>query len=428
MSPAPPPAGDAREATSPAPRRRRRIALLVLVLALLAMASLVRWASRPQQVAELVLSQTGRALGLEITAKGVSEYRLRGVPRIVLRDVEARMPGDRTPVLRAGRILLSVPWTTLRSRGRDLVIHRIEIDAPQLDLPALQRWQATRPPTARTRVPRLTDGLAIRRGRIDAGGWRIEAVDIDVPRLAPDRPVRGHLRGRVVATGTTLPFDLRGTLTRPADGAGLGLAGTATVQRPDWRLPLDLVLRGIPRTSDRLALDRFAMGARARYEAGDTRLPFVLGAAGALRYDRGVRLSPLGLAIRRGGVIPTLDAAGRIAWGETLQLALDGRLARWPTAWPALPAPLGKPDRPLPFTLAYAGNADLSGPAELALRDGPTRFDARFRLPRMLAWLDASGRGTPLPPLDGRLVTPRLEIPGATLHGVEIELEDGRGD
>lgn len=426
MSPAPPPAGDPRAAPPPTPRRR--IALLVLVLALLAMGSLVRWASRPQQVADLVLSQTGRGLGLQITAKGVSEYRLRGVPQIVLRDVEARMAGDATPVLRAERILLSVPWTTLRSRGRDLVIHRVEIDAPQLDLPALQRWQATRLPTARTRVPRLTDGLAIRRGRIDAGRWRVEAIDTDLPGLAPDRPVRGHLRGRVVATGTTLPFDLRATLTEPADGAGLGLAGTATVQRPGWQLPLDLVLRGIPRTADRLALDRFALGARARYEAGGTRLPFVFGAAGALRYDRGVVLSPLGLAVRRGGVIPTLDAAGRLAWGDRLELGLDGRLARWPGAWPTLPAPLGTPNRPLPFTLAYAGAVDLSGPAELALRDGATRFDARFRLPRVLAWIDASGRGTPLPPLDGRLATPRLEIPGATLHGVEIELEDGRGD
>jgi len=58
------------------------------------------------------------------------------------------------------------------------------------------------------------------------------------------------------------------------------------------------------------------------------------------------------------------------------------------------------------------------------LAAGATRFDGRFRLPRMLAWLDAPPRATPLPPLDGHVSTPRLVIPGATLEGVEIEVRD----
>lgn len=425
---APRPGEHAPGESEPRFRRRRRIALIVLVVALLLLAGLARWATRPQQVAGVVLAQTGRALGLEITAKGVSEYALRGVPRIVLRDVEARMPGDAAPVLRADRILLAMPWTTLRSRGSDLVIDRVELDAPRLDLPALQRWQATRPPTARVRVPRLTGGLAIRRGRVDADAWHVEAIDADVPLLAPDRPVRGHLKGRVVAGSTGIPFDVRATLMRPAGGAGLGVAGTATVVRPEWRLALDLVLRGTPRAERELSLDGFSMGARATYSAGDTRLPFVLGLGGRLRYDRRVVIDPMGLALRRGGVIPTLDARGRLEWQKDLGMELEGRLARWPREWPALPAPLGRPDRALPFGLAYRGPLDLSGPAELHLRDGATRFDAAFRLPRILDWLRDAARGTPLPPLDGRMSTPRLEIPGATLHGVEIEIDDGRAD
>jgi hypothetical protein len=32
-----------------------------------------------------------------------------------------------------------------------------------------------------------------------------------------------------------------------------------------------------------------------------------------------------------------------------------------------------------------------------------------------------------LPPLDARLRTPRLDAPGMTLHGVEIEIDDGEG-
>ena len=420
--------GGHESSRAPAPRRRRRVAVIVLFLALVAMGALVRWASRPQQVADLVLSQAGRALGLRITAEGVSEYRLRGMPQIVLRDVEARLPGDATPVLRAERILLSLPWTTLRSRGLDLVVHRIELDAPVLDIGALQRWQATRPATTTTRVPRLTDGLSVRRGRVDAGTWRVETIDADVPLLAPDRPVRGHLRGRAIAGETAIPFDVRATLTRPARGAGLGIAGTATVRRSAWSLPLQLVMQGVPRDGGELALEHFVTGARAAYVAGSSRLPFVVGVAGRLAFQRGVVFAPLGVSVREGGVIPTSKAGGRLAWGDALAFSLDGHLARWPAEWPALPDPIGRPQGPLPFSLVYGGSPDFSGPAEVVLRDGATHFDARLRLPRVLAWLEAADRGTPLPPLDGRLTTPRLEIPGATLLGVEVTIDDGHDD
>ena len=39
-------------------------------------------------------------------------------------------------------------------------------------------------------------------------------------------------------------------------------------------------------------------------------------------------------------------------------------------------------------------------------------------------WIDRIGRNTPLPPLDGRLSTPRLVIAGATLEGVEAEFSE----
>lgn len=420
--------GGDEAAQPPAPRRRRRILLVAIVVALLVLAGLVRWASRPEQVGALVLQQAGRALGLTITARGATEYRLRGMPRIVLRDVEARMPGDDVPLLRAERVLLSLPWTTLRSRGRDLVVHRVELDAPRLDIGALQRWQATRPPTTTPRVPRLTRGLAIRRGRVDGSGWHVEALDADVPSLAPEAPVRARLQGRLIAGITRVPFDLRATLRRPEAGAGLGIAGTATLVRPDWRLELDLVLRGRPVTGDAIGIAGLVAGARAHYAGGDARLPFRLGIAGRAGYRDGIVIEPFGLALRQGREIPDLDGAGHLRWGRVLALGLDGRLAGWPRGWPALPAPLSRPRGPLPFHLHYEGATDLSAPATLGLRHGATKADAVFRLPALLDWLDAATRGTPLPPLDGRLVTPRLEIPGATFHGVEIELDDGAGD
>lgn len=405
-------------------RPRRRIALAVAVVAIVALGGLVRWASRPQQVAALVLSQAGRALGLRITAEGVSEYTLRGGPRIVLRNVAARRDGDPTPVLQADRILLSVAWSTIRSRGREVTVHRVELDRPRLDIGALQRWLATRPPTPQRAVPTLTDGFVVGDGRVTGDGWSIDAIAMQVPSLAPGRIVRAHLRGRAIAGDTRIPFDLAATLARPALPAGLGIAGEATVQRADWQLPMSLVLRGQPRLDPVPALDGLAMGARARYVSGSTSLPFRLGIGGRASLAQGLRLEPFGLALRQGREIPNLTAGGRVAWGSQLALALDGRIARWPDGWPELPAPFGRPKGPLPLRLAYDGATDLSGRTDLHLESGATVFDGRFRLPRVLEWLDAAATGTPLPPLDGRLSTPRLEIPGATLEGVEVEVRD----
>jgi len=95
--------------------RARRWFIAVMALILVA-ALLAYWGSRPQRVAGLVMSQLGPALGLEITATGVSEYALRGGPRLVLRNVVARTPGATRDVLRANRIDVAVPWSTVRSR------------------------------------------------------------------------------------------------------------------------------------------------------------------------------------------------------------------------------------------------------------------------------------------------------------------------
>ncbi|HEY4582640.1 MAG TPA: hypothetical protein VIG88_07240 [Lysobacter sp.] len=416
-------------ATTPAkrpPRSRRRAWLIVLVVALAMLAGLLRWASRPQQVASLVLSQASRALGLRITAKGVSEYTLRGMPKLVLREVTAQRDGDATPVLQADRVLLSLPWSTVKSRGRDITVHRIELDRPRLDIGALQRWLATRPPSEKRPTPTLTDGFVVANGRVAGAGWAVEGLALTVPTLAPHQRVRATLRGQVVAGSARVPFDLAATLMRPEMPAGLGVAGSVTVVQPDWRLPMDLVLRGVPDLDHGLALDALVLGAKARYLSRETSLPFALGVAGRASYAGGLHVAPLGLALRRGGAIPDLTGGGRLDWSDSLSLAFDGRIEHWPESWPALPAPLGRPKGPLPTTLTYSGPTNFSGDATLHIESGATRFDGRFRLPRVLDWLDAPATATPLPPLDGRVSTPRLEIPGATLEGVEIEIVDDR--
>ena len=407
------------------PRRRRAIWLAALAVLLVLLALALRWVSQPSHVAGLILGQAGKALGLEITAGSASEYRLRGTPMLVVRDVVAKQPGASTPLLRAQRILMEVPWATIRAAGDDLTIQRIELDAPQLDIAALQRWQATRPPSE-TRIPTLTDGVRIVRGRVIGEGWSVEALDIDLPHLHPDRAAKARVQGRVDIGTTRVPLVLHAALTRPAAGAGLGLSGRVTVESAPWSIPMQARLSGrLHDGDDGIGLDRMRMSAQARYRNGDTDLPFALGLAAPLRFRDGtLRLAPLGVAVRSQQTIPTFDAHGAFALGDTLSMQLEGRMASWPQDWPALPAPMGQSASPLPFALDYRGRADLSDIAALNLQRDTTTFEGRFRLPVVLDWIDAGSQGSPLPPIAGRLTTPRIDLSGATLEGVEVEFGD----
>ena len=100
--------------TARPPRRwRRRTVWLVVVLLIVVS---LRWVSQPSQVAGLILGRVGAALGLEFSASGASEYRLRGTPMLEVRDLVVREPGAHAPLLRAGRVYLALPWSTIRAK------------------------------------------------------------------------------------------------------------------------------------------------------------------------------------------------------------------------------------------------------------------------------------------------------------------------
>lgn len=408
--------------------RRRHIALIIVVIAMLALAVLLRAMLQPQRVTQLILDRVGASLGLEITAAGGGEYRLRGTPQLVLRDVVAREPGA-VPLLRAKRIDLSLPWSSIRARGSDLTVQRIELDAPRFDLPAYQRWIAKRPPSAR-RIPTLTNGLRIRDGRIDNDDWDLDRIDVDVPSLHPGRPAQAHLRARYLDPPLAISADLAIALSRPsalADGTASGFAtrGRIAVEQAAWRLPASLALSGpLQLGADDLRISPAHLGMAGRYESGRTALPFTLGLHGPLKFDEATWvLAPVGVALHGNGPVPTFTAHGALALGRRLVLQLDGRIAQWPETWPALPAPIGQSTSALPFALDYLGRPDLSEITTLHLQRDATMFDGRFRLPDVLAWIDADNV-SPLPPLAGRVTTPAMEIAGAQLEGVEITLED----
>ena len=415
--------------TAPVPastRGRRLIRTAVITASLLALLAMVgSYLLQPQRASRLLLDRVGSALGLRITASGRASYRLRGTPQLVLRNVIAQRPGDPAAVLRAERVFVSVPWHTIRARGAELTVQRIELDAPIVDLPALQRWQATRPP-GETRIPTLIDGLRIVRGRVDGDGWRVDGIRIDLPALAPGKPVRARLQGRYVDLPTVVPFDLEVALTKPANDAGIGVRGGITIHGNDWKLPAQIHLAGPLHLGDGgISMLPAQFGMNARYLSGKSDLPFLLGAAGPLHFKQGVwALDPAALTLHGEGVVPEATAKGALALGRRLVLRLRGDIAAWPEAWPALPPPLSASTSPLPFALDYAGRIDFSDVISLGLRRDATTFDARFKLPEVVAWVDSNVAGSPLPPLQGHLQTPRLEIAGATLEGVEVDLTD----
>lgn len=406
---------------------RKRLALLLGagVAALLLLALSMRTLLQPDRVSAFVLDSLGRPLGLAISAGADSQYRLRGTPQLVLRKLDVREPGAATPLLRAQRMLVAVPWSTLRSRGERLDITRIELDAPVLDLAALRHWLATRPP-GKTRLPTLRDGLRIRDGRIDGGAWRIDGIALALPRLHPARRVDARVAGRY-RTGTfALRFEVAAAMTRPANDAGVAIVGALAASDGHWRLPVQLKLSApLHFGDDGVRSRRLRAAAAARYESGHTRLPFAFAIASPLLLRNGtLALAPAGIALRGDGAIANLDARGALAYGKRLLLQLDGRLAGWPAAWPALPPPLGASHSPLPFALHYLGDADLSGIATLQLQRDGARFDARLRIPDISAWAAADSAGAPLPPLQGRLRASRLDISGALLEGVEVRIDD----
>ncbi len=401
-----------------------RVAIVVaIVLVLLAIAG--GYLLQPQRASALLLDRIGKSLGLEITASGKASYRLRGTPQLVLRDVVAQRPGDATALLRADRVFVAVPWSTIRARGSDLTVQRIELDAPILDMPALQRWQATRP-QGETRIPTLIDGLQLVRGRIDNDGWRVDGINLELPSLAPGKSLNAHLQGRYLDPPTTLPFDLDVALTKPANDAGLAAIGKATLEGDGWKMRAQIHLSGpLHFGVDEVSMLPAKIGISARYLSKDSNLPFTLGAAGPLHFDEGVwALDPATLILHGDGMIPDATANGALALGRRLVLRLHGDIATWPDTWPALPPPLSASTSPMAFSLDYAGQVDLSEAAALALHRDKTKFDVRFKLPVVMDWINSNVAGSPLPPLQGHMQTPQLEIAGATLEGVEVEFSD----
>jgi len=373
-----------------APRKRRWPWFLATLLVLVALGAW--WVNRqlePERLTVIVLERAGTALGLELSVDGAPEYSLKPEPRLLLPNLVVRQPGAATPLLRAAVAEVSLPWDTLTG-GESLVITRVELQQPELDLAALSAWQATRP-EAPFELPTLTDGIRVVDGRVQGEDWLVSGLSLSMPTLRPDAEASAEASGRFELGDTRVDFEAAASVAKAGLASGLRLQSSGQIVSGELDAPYELEWLG--------AFDA----------AGDESL---------LTFDR--------LALKSRSPLPDFTASGSARLGTDTRLTLQGEIPRWPDGWPVLPEPLAESDAALAFVLAYAGASDFTAPLTLELRREETALSSAFVLPELLAWLD-SDQLNPIPPLSGELATPRLVVAGATLEGVRIEFEADEG-
>lgn len=371
-----------------APRKRRWPKVLAVLAALALLAAW--WVDRqlePVRLANTVLSAVGKSQGLELSFSGTPDYSLRPEPRLRIPNLVARQPGAAAPLLTAREAEVSLPWSTVWGEG-PVVITRIALQAPAIDLAALTDWLGSRPASGDSELPTLTDGVSIRDGRLIARDWRVESLSLTLPKLAPGQPASAEVSGRLLQAAREISFAAK----LEADTAG-----------PDTTL-------------------RLASAGHLRDETLD--LPWSLALDGRLEASgEPLRLLAERIEWKTNSPLPDFSGAGALSTGETLALELEGELPTWPEAWPTLPEPMVSSQAPLAVSLAYEGASDLTGALQLQLRRDETTLEAEFAPSEVMAWLEAD-TASPLPPLRGELRTPVMVVEGVELEGVRISIEE----
>jgi hypothetical protein len=361
-----------------------------IVLAVLVALGLLAWWQvdrqlEPHRLTTTVLGQLGKSLELDFAFDGTPVYALRPEPRLRVPRLVVTDPATGRVIARADALDVSLPWSTVR--GGDLVITRLDLERPTIDVAGVQRWLAARP-EAPFELPTFRKGLRVADGTLVGEGWRVEGLRLALPRLAAGEAVDLEFAGRV--RKDAIDASLQGTLhvDRAQASSPFALDADATLARDPQPL-------------------RGALAAKGSFALADGRTAVVVD---TLRIDGEPPL-------------PELAGRGRFELAQALAFGFTGELASWPGQWPALPMPLAQAQGPFPIALDYRGRPDLSDPLGLGLSMGEARLDARVRVPELLAWIDAPP-ASPLPPLAGRLTLPRIDFGGTTLRGVTVEMHD----
>lgn len=144
---------------------------------------------QPDRFTAMLKEQANQA-GLRLTLSSPASPTLFPRPALQLEGitlVASDAGPSAMPILLAANGRLVLPWRTLL--GRQVVISRMQINSPRVDLDALQAWLMNLPPQLATvpeEIPRIATGVRIRNGSVvqNNSEW-LSNVSLDTGRLAP---------------------------------------------------------------------------------------------------------------------------------------------------------------------------------------------------------------------------------------------------
>lgn len=195
--------------------RRWRRTLVVLagvgVTAMLAVVAAIYLLLQPDRFTAMLQSQA-RAAGLELNLSSPASPTLFPRPALDLTGITINAQNANVPILLAARGQLALSWRTLF--GGPTVISQLQIDAPRVDLEALQAWLATlpaQPEGAPTNIPRIDTGVSIVRGSIVRGDQLLLGnLSLDAGSLQSGQPFPLSLSA-TTATGVPLELEFSAT-------------------------------------------------------------------------------------------------------------------------------------------------------------------------------------------------------------------------
>lgn len=172
--------------------RRWRIALLsaasVIAALVLTAVIAVYWLLQPDRITETLQAQA-KAVGLELNLASPASPTLFPRPALELQGITLNQTGAAMPILLAARGRIALPWRTLI--GGPTIISRLEIDAPRVDLDALQTWVSSLPASqgnAPPQIPRIDTGILISRASVVRGNdILLDNLALETGQLKPGK-------------------------------------------------------------------------------------------------------------------------------------------------------------------------------------------------------------------------------------------------
>ncbi len=159
------------------PRRRRRWLFALLALAVLGGtgALVLRYYMQPARLTALLVQQAQTRLGVELALEGNAGFGF--LPRLHLHLPKPRTRSGDEVLLTADAIDVRVPWSSLS--GQRIEIEHLDIVRPRVELDALSRWLARRPPSDAA-TPDVRFALTLRDGTLLADGKPVaEGIHLD---------------------------------------------------------------------------------------------------------------------------------------------------------------------------------------------------------------------------------------------------------